>query len=133
MNRQDLPSDDSFEADAVWKLLDEATPAEPRASFADDLVRMAKLEPVTQPWWKSWRVMAPSFGLAAAAVVALTFVISAQRESEREKFVIDDSSLSIPKDDFADLQEFADTETLIAAADHLDDFSDQELAGLIGF
>ncbi|HVJ46178.1 MAG TPA: hypothetical protein VM511_07320, partial [Luteolibacter sp.] len=64
MNRNDLQSDDSFESDAVWKLLDEAAPAKPRASFADDVVRMAKLEPVAEPWWKSWRVMLPSAGLA---------------------------------------------------------------------
>ncbi len=31
------------------------------------------------------------------------------------------------------IQEIAETETLIAAADHLDDFSDKELISLIGF
>lgn len=133
MNRPDLQSDDSFESDAVWKLLDEAAPAKPRASFADDVVRMAKLEPVVQPWWKSWRMTIPTFGLAAAAAVALVFTLVPDFGKPNDVIAIDDSSLAVPKDDFADLQDFAETETLIAAADHLDDFSDQELVSLIGF
>ena len=33
----------------------------------------------------------------------------------------------------AEIQDIAETETLIAAVDHLDDFSDTELVSLIGF
>jgi hypothetical protein len=34
---------------------------------------------------------------------------------------------------FAEIQEIAETETLISAVDQLDDFSDVELVSLIGF
>jgi hypothetical protein len=132
MNRQSH-SDESLESDPVWKLLDETSPVAPRGSFADDVVRMAKLEAVSEPWWKSWRLLAPSVGVAATAAVIIAFAFLANPGSDPSEASITDKAVVIPPDNFADLQDFAETETLIAAADHLDDFSDQELAGLIGF
>ena len=74
MNHSTPPPDDSWESDAVWKLLDKAAPMTPRPSFADDVVRMAKLEPVPQPWWKQLLTPAPIATFAAtAAAVALGF------------------------------------------------------------
>jgi hypothetical protein len=134
MNQPHLPSDDSLESDAVWNLLDQAARVRPRPSFADDVVRLAKLEPAQQAWWKKFMAPAPKLGLAVAAVtaiVAVNFLFRPDATAPRAS----EPTVSAPAqlDPFADLQDFAETETLIAAADHLDDFSDQELAGLIGF
>lgn len=132
MNHPQPPNDDSLESDAVWKLLDQAAPARPRANFADDVVRMAKLLPAEQPWWKKLLSPAPIAGLAAVtAAIALAFTFLGDRGSQAPLTV--EPVPSAPADPFAEIQDFAETETLIAAADHLDDFSDQELVGLIGF
>lgn len=131
MNQRHQPSDD-LENDAVWNLLDRASPRTARPSFADDVVRMAKLEGQPLPWWKNWKVLAPSIGLAATAAVTLTLVISAEREVSAPVIATNDPA-PVETDAFAEIQDYAETETLIAAADHLDDFSDQELVGLIGF
>ena len=138
MNHSTPPPDDSWESDAVWKLLDEAAPMTPRPSFADDVVRMAKLEPVPQPWWKQLLTPAPIATLAAvAAAMALGFAFLTSPGSGPVPSLDGPPLAKIDtpaqEDPFAELQDFAETETLLAAADHLEDFSDQELAGLIGF
>lgn len=134
MNRPQLPPDDSLESDAVWKLLDQAAPVRPRPSFADDVVRMAKLLPADEPWWKKFFAPAPVAGLAGlAAAVALAFILLPDRTPSAPTIASHEPENSAHADPFADIQDFAETETLIAAADHLDHFSDQEIAGLIGF
>jgi len=137
MKHSTPPPDDSWESDAVWKLLDGAAPLKAGDSFVDDLVRIAKLEPAPDPWWK--RLLAPAAvaGLAAVTAAVALGVI----------FLSQPSSAPIPgsapplaavenptqADPYEDLQDLAETEALLAAADHLDAFSDQELGNLIGF
>ncbi len=134
MNHPTPPPDDSWESDAVWKLLDEAAPVKPRPSFADDLVRLAKLEPAPQPWWKQLLAPAPIAGFAAAAAaIALGFTFLSGPSPSLDGPSLAKQDPPAQADPFADLEDFAETETLLAAADHLEDFSDQELAGLIGF
>jgi len=135
MNHSSPPPDDSWESDAVWKLLDEAVPVKPRASFADDVVRMAKLEPAMKPWWKRLLAPAPITGLAAAtAAVALGITFLSQPQSPASGGTsIASVEAPVPEDPYDDLQDLAETEALLAAADHLDAFSDQELGNLIGF
>ncbi len=136
MNRSTPPPDDSWESDAVWKLLDEAAPVKAGGSFADDLVRMAKLEPAPEPWWKRLFAPMPVAGFAAAAAaVALGFTFLSGPASgpvggESPVAAVD---APVQDDPYADLQDLAETEALLAAADHLDAFSDQELGNLIGF
>jgi hypothetical protein len=136
MNQPTPPPDDSWESDAVWKLLDQAAPAVPRASFADDVVRMAKLMPAPAPWWKRLIAPAPIAGFAAAtAAIAFTFSYFGRTDTD---ITLDGSSLAVVEppaqaDPFADIQEIAETETLMAAADHLEAYSDQELVNLVGF
>jgi hypothetical protein len=106
------------------------------ASFADGLVRMVRSAPVAEPWWKRLFTPAPITGLAAAtAAVVFGFIcffhISPETETGGMAVIALDSSA--PSDLYDDLQDLAETETLIAAADHLDAFSDQELGNLIGF
>lgn len=132
-NHSTPPDDDSWESDPVWKLLDQATPVAASRSFADDVVRMAKLQPVAEPWWRRWWSPVPVTltGGAVAGLAALALSFNLPHAADPENFSqADDGDIIDP---FAELQDFAEVETLMAAADHLDVFSDQELAGLIGF
>jgi hypothetical protein len=129
MNRTPMPPDDSWESDAVWNLLDQAPPKIAGARFTQDVLRAARLQSSEKPWWNRFVSPAPLAGLAAATAVLafglLTFVThSAMPESQA---VIMDSPQAVA------IQDIAETETLIAAADQLDDFSDNELVSLIGF
>jgi hypothetical protein len=129
MNRKPHNEDASWENDAVWKLLDQAPPATASPRFADDTVRAARLAGQPAPWWKRLLTPAPLAGLAAATAACVIAVISFQNDTPASKnhiAVVDSAA-------FAEIQEIAETETLISAVDHLDDFSDVELASLIGF
>lgn len=132
MNRPTPQPDDSWESDAVWKLLGNASSASPRGSFTDDVVRAAKLSLSPPPWWKRVISPAPIAGLAAATI-ALVFAIAFLTPHPGPNSSIADSENSGQADSFANIQDIAETETLIVAADHLEDFSDQELASLLGF
>ncbi len=128
MNRN-TPTDDSWESDSVWKLLDQAPPKTAGARFADDVVRMARLSAPAEPWWKRMLSPAPLAGLAAGAA-ALALAVVAMKGTTRPsggEFAAVNSAQAVA------IQDIAETETLIAAADHLDDFSDNELVSLIGF
>jgi hypothetical protein len=129
MNRKPLHTDESWENDAVWKLLDQAPPAAASARFADDTVRAARLAGQPAPWWKRIFSPAPLAGLAAATAAMAIAVLSLQNgapDSGTRTGLVDSS-------EFAEIQEIAETETLISAADHLEAFSDMELVSLIGF
>ncbi len=128
MNRKPLHTDESWENDAVWKLLEQAPPAQASGRFLDDTVRAARLMGQAQPWWKRFFAPLPLAGLAGAAA-ALVFSISGLFNQQGE---------SIPgpvaHGAYAEqIQEVAETEALIAAVENLDQFSDRELVTLIGF
>jgi hypothetical protein len=129
MNRKPLDTDDSWENDAVWKLLDQATPASAGPRFVDDTVRAARLMGQPDVWWKRLLSPAPLAGLAAATAALVFSVISLTNHSPAGS----GSVSTLDTEQAAAIQDIAETETLIAAADHLDDFSDNELVGLIGF
>ncbi len=129
MNRNSLPPDDSWESDAVWRLLDQAPPKVPGARFADDTVRAARLSAAVQPWWSRLFAPVPLAGLAAATA-ALAFAVVSWVGPAPEPGIqtaMHDSPQAVV------IQEIAEAETLIAAVDHLEDFSDNELVSLIGF
>ena len=128
MNRQPHHSDESLENDAVWKLLDQAPPASASPRFADDTVRAARLASQDSPWWSRVLAPLPLAGLAAAAACVIA-ILSLQNDtpaSDRRVVAVDSNA-------FAEIQEIAETETLISAVDDLDKFSDVELVSLIGF
>ncbi len=129
MNRNTTPPDDSWESDAVWKLLDQAPPKTASARFCDDVVRAARLTEEARPWWSRLFSPAPLAGLAAAtAAIAISALgLFSPPEVSSSTGMVSDSPQA------ANIQEIAETETLIAAVDHLDDFSDTELVSLIGF
>lgn len=127
MNRKPLHTDESWENDAVWKLLDQAPPATAGPRFADDTVRAARLAGQPAPWWKRLFTPLPLAGLAGATAALVFSLISLPTtETTREPSIADAKRA-------AEIQDIAETETLIAAVDHLEDFSDTELVTLIGF
>ena len=124
MNRNAQAPDNSSETDAVWQLLDQAQPATAGPRFVSDTVRAMRLAADEKPWWKRLFSPAPLAGLAAAtaglafAIVSLTGPTPIASQASSQALAI---------------QDIAETETLIAALDQLDNFSDTELATLIGF
>lgn len=129
MNRKSQPSDDSWESDAVWKLLDQASCLTAGARFVDDTVRAARLRPPEKSWWTKWCTPAPLAGLAATTAGAAFAIFLLPGPDTPSPVAI--SLVNSPRAEA--IQEIAETETLIAATDQLDDFSDNELVSLIGF
>lgn len=130
MNRDTHQSDDSFENDPVWKLLDQAPPANAGPRFVDDTVRAARLAGQSEPWWKRVFAPLPLAGLAAASaalVISFIPIFSSNPVPDSPVVTVVEAGRA------AEIQEIAETEALIAAVDHLDAFSDNELASLIGF
>jgi hypothetical protein len=129
MNRQPHQSDESWENDAVWKLLDQAPPATASPRFTDDAVRAARLAGQPATWWKRLLAPAPLAGLAAATAAVVITVLSLSRTAPESGF----QTVSADPAGFSEIQEIAETEALISAVDDLDKFSDVELVSLIGF
>jgi hypothetical protein len=129
MNRTPKHNDDSWENDAVWKLLDQAPPATAGPRFVDDTVRAARLAGRPEPWWRRLFAPLPLAGLAAASAAVVLAVVSLRPGSPD---ATDPGSMA-DANGFAEIQEIAEAEALISAVDHLDDFSDVELVSLIGF
>jgi hypothetical protein len=129
MNRKPQHSAESWENDAVWKLLDQAPTAAPGPRFVDDTLRAARLLGQPAPWWK--RVFAPiPLAALAGATAAMVFsfnLFTGPTETPLGGQGVADAARA------AEIQEIAETETLIVAAEHLDKFSDNELVTLIGF
>lgn len=131
MKHPSLHDDDSLESDAVWKLLDEARPAVASPRFADNVMRAVRLDTAPAPWWKRFAMPLSLGGLAAAtAAIALTthavfFTAPAVTNQVTRTTPVEVS--------FEGIQEAADSEVLVAAADHLDKFSDTELVSMIEF
>jgi hypothetical protein len=129
MNRNSSPSDESWESDPVWQLLDQAPAPKAGPRFVDDTLRLARLAGEEKPWWSRLLSPAPLAGLAAvtaALAFSLVSLLGPSNGTNPQTAAVDHSQA-------ASIQEIAETETLIAAVDHLDDFSDNELVSLIGF
>jgi hypothetical protein len=129
MNRKPLHTDESWENDAVWKLLDAAPPATASPCFVEKTVRAARLSGQPEAWWKRLFSPAPLAGLAAASAAVAVALLSLQHTAPDAVTV----TALADSNEFAEIQEIAETETLISAVDHLDAFSDVELVSLIGF
>lgn len=129
MNRKPDHNDASWENDAVWQLLEQAPPATAGPRFVDDTVRAARLAGQAQVWWKRIFSPAPLAGLAAATAALVFALVHLTAPSPGDDPYV--NLVNSPQ--AAEIQEIAETETLNCAVDHLDDFSDTELASLIGF
>ena len=129
MNRNSSPTDESWESDAVWQLLDQAPAPQAGPRFVDDTLRLAKLAGEEKPWWSRLLSPAPLAGVAAATAAVAFSLVSLLGPSTGNRT----QTAAVDLSQAATIQEIAETETLIAAVDHLDDFSDTELVSLIGF
>jgi hypothetical protein len=129
MNRKPLHTDESWENDAVWKLLDQVPPLSAHPRFVDDTLRAARLTANdASPWWRRAFSPIPLAGFAAAATAVIVAIFSwVQPLPDSNNSSLADSRQA------AEIQDIAEAETLIAAVDHLDAFSDTELVSLIGF
>ena len=127
MNRDPLNSDDSWESDAVWKLLDQAPAPQAKAHFVDDTLRAVRLTGNVKPWWRRLLSPLPLAGLTGATAALVFSLVGPSQEPVQREFVTLDSPQAVA------IQDIAETETLIAAADQLENFSDRELVSLIGF
>ena len=131
MNRTPPQNDNSWERDPVWKLLAQAPLEGPGPRFVDNTVRAARLVGQPAPWWRRLLAPAPLAGLAAAGAALVITVISLSGPAPEPAGPA--VAAAFDSDQADAIQEIAETETLIAAADHLEDFSDTELVSLIGF
>lgn len=91
----------------------------------DDTVRAARLSSQAgKPWiWGS--LTAGVLGAAAALMIAL--LPEAHNSEPTSGSVVEISPRA------QEIEEIAETEALIAAVEHIDEFSDTELVALIGF
>ena len=120
-------TEEHSEKDDVWKLLDQAPPAQPTAHFSADTVRLARLTGQPEPWWKRFISPMPiaSFAAATAAVtLAFTYFVGPDDSTS--------PSVSYSSPQAETIQEIVETEILIAASDNLHEYSDEELICLIG-
>jgi hypothetical protein len=129
MKNASPPPDDSWESDAVWKLLDQSPTKAAGARFADDTVRAARLMTEVKPWWSRLFSPAPLAGLAGATAALVFAVVSWTGPSSEPALTV--AMVNSPQ--AVAIEDIAEAETLLAVADHLEDFSDQELVSLIGF
>jgi hypothetical protein len=129
MNRNLLPPDDSWESDAVWKLLDQVPSRVAGPCFAADAVRAARLAGPPRAWWQRLVAPMPLAGLAGATAALVMAVIALTPAPTRSA-----DPMALNSDEaFAGIQELAEVEVLSAAVDNLDEFTDPELVCLIGF
>ena len=126
MKNDPLINDDSWESDAVWKLLDASPPSVASPRFADETMRAVRLLPEPKSWWSRLFAPIPLVGLAGSTA-AVVFALVTMSQPPVNTI----AALDTPQG--YTIQDIAESETLIAAADQLDDFSDNELVSLIGF
>lgn len=134
------------ENDATWLLLGKAAPKQASRRFADDVVRAVRLLPEADSVWP--RILKFSgWSLAATCVVlAVSLFIDPIKNSPT---IVDRGSLThagvpirvsnkvpeIGNNDaqWKQIEDVAQAELLAAAADHLEEFSDEDLVTMIGF
>lgn len=136
MSKSPSNQDPAIENDPVWKLLENARPHAASPRFADDVVRLARLDADRPlPWWRRGFAPVPvtaTAGLAAAIVLGVFALRPAQDAPPAPAPVVVAPEVS-KEARVAHLQEVLETEMLFAAVEHIDEFSDEELITLIGF
>jgi len=130
MNQRPQAPKHAEDQDPVWNLLAKSPTTQAGPNFASDTVRLARLMGQVQPWWKRWLQPLPLSGLAVATAALALTVTGVLRQTP--------DSQSAPSAHFnspqaKSIQDIAETEILIAAADTPGNFSDQELVCLLGF
>lgn len=125
MNRHDERLED-LDRDPVWELLRRSPAARASGRFVDDVMRSVRLGGVPKrSWWSRWSMPLGIGGLAAAAsAVVLGWSLWSPKPAGNGGAALTDLS---------ELDAVAEEEMLVAAADHLASFSDDELVTMLGF
>lgn len=124
------PEDEWTEDDATWRLLGKAAPVEARGRFADDTLRLVRQLPGSDPWRSRVVGIAPWAAVAACGVLGAVFLMD---PVGTERGTVVETRVQSDSENWGEIEDVADTEILVAAMDHLDEFSDQELVSLVGF
>jgi hypothetical protein len=120
-NEQDLTHD------PVWDLLRQSPATPVSVGFADRVLAAARNTPQRSPFWsRGVAVLSAVSAMAAALVIAAVIHFLPQ---QGETTIVQSPQSA---DAFASLDEVANQEVLLAATDHLGDFSQTELVSLIG-
>jgi len=120
--------DEWHEGDATWELLGKAAPKEASRRFSDDTLRAVKLLPEADPWWPKVLSFSPLAGIAACAVVVSWMFLNHPDEKQTGTEV----TVTNTEEKWGEIEDVAEVEMLSAAAEHLDQFSDQDLITMIG-
>lgn len=126
------PNEQDLTHDPIWDLLRQSPSVEPSSAFADNVLRAVRLQEKPVSFWQKclstplWARSAFGLGAVAAAVTLVAVMMPHQDPMSTVVHVT-------AADEFADLDEVAHQEVLLAATDHLNEFSDTELVSLIGF
>lgn len=118
------------EGDETWDLLGKSAPKRASDKFLDDTVRAAKLLPEADAWWPRVLRFSPLAAIAACAMLAAVYFMQGAGDGEIKPTVTVSRET---EEQWVQIEEVAEAEMLVAAADHLESFSDQELVSLIGF
>lgn len=115
--------------DPLWDLLRQSPSVPVSSGFADRVVLAARrADAEVLPFWTRGRAVLASAAAAAAALVTAAVLVSLPDPAPTLVQHTPDQA-----DAFAPLDEVASQEMLLAATDHLGEFSDTELVTLIGF
>lgn len=114
----------------MWKLLGEAAPTRVSGRFTDDALRAVRQLPEAKPWFSKVTFFAPWVAVAGCGMLAaMLFLNGNDMKNPSRVATVADAS----EQNWEQVELVADAELLVAAVDHLDQFSDQELVSLIGF
>ena len=130
MNQRPQAPKHAEDQDPVWNLLAKSPTTQASTHFVSDTVRLARLTEQVQPWWKRWLQPLPLTGLAMATA-ALAFTVTGVLHQVPDSQPAPIAHFNSPQ--AQSIQDIAETEILIAAADNPSKFSDQELVCLLGF
>jgi hypothetical protein len=122
MNQKEEWSED----DATWKLLGKASKPTVSIRFTDDTIRAIRQLPAPLPWWRTMHFLAPVGFASCCAAICLFLSLHTKTDAPSSAHVGSESS-------WQEIEATAHQEILIAASQHLDSFSDEELFSLVGF
>jgi hypothetical protein len=145
--KDDKHNEEWREGDATWRLLGKAAPKQASARFADDVVRAVRLLPEVDSFWP--RILKFSSWVAVAAclvLIASIFFDSPAANSDgglagshgpkpivSAGEIIRVNAVVNQEAQWEQIEDVAQAELLAAAAEHLDEFSNQDLVMMIGF
>jgi len=126
--------DSDLHDDPIWDLLRQSPGVSASPQFADRVMRRIRTQDASAlsgvaAWWQSLFAPKVLCSCGAAAAIALGSYVAVTVVPEPQGTVVVQHDV----DEFASLEEVANQELLLAATDHLNDFSDTELVSLISY